>query len=444
MSAAQPAGRTAAVLGAGPMGLAAAYELLKRGWKVDIYERDDRIGGMTASTDLDGLKIERFYHFICAPDTPLFEYLREFGIADRLRWVDTKMGFYFNGKLYDWGNPLALLKFPGLDLLTKIRYGAHVFATKGVSDWSKLDKVACTPWLKKWVGERGYDVLWRSLFDLKFFEYKDSLSAAWLGTRIKRIALSRKSLFTESLGYLEGGSDTLLDAIDAKIRGLGGRIFLQSAAEHIEVEGGRTLRGIRVNGELRPYDTVVSTIPLPYLARLAPDLPEDERRKIAAIVNIGVVCAVFKLSHPITRNFWTNINDPSIAIPGLIEYSNLNPLPCTIVYAPFYMPVTHAKYRQPKEAFIEEVKGYLKKVNPAFDESWVMAANAFRYEFAQTVCGPDFHAALPPKRSAVDGLFLADTSHYYPEDRSISESMRLGRELAELAHGSAPERVTAP
>lgn len=430
--------QSAAVLGAGPMGLAVAYELLKRGWAVDIYERDDRIGGMSASTQLDGLKIERFYHFICVPDDTLFEYLREFGIHDKLRWVETKMGFFFRGKLYDWGTPIALLRFPGLDLVSKFRYGVHVFLTKGVSDWRALDRIECTAWLKRRIGLRGYDVLWKSLFELKFFEYQDRLSAAWLGTRIKRIALSRKNLFTEKLGYLEGGSDTLLDVIDARIRGLGGRIFLKTAAEKIEVDGQGALAGIRVDGELRPYTTVVSTIPLPYLVKLAPDLPEDEKAKIAAIINIGVVCAVFKLKKPITRNFWTNISDPSIAIPGLIEYSNLNPLPCTVVYAPFYMPVTHAKYRLPAEAFIEEVKGYLARVNPEFDPSWVLAASAFRYEFAQTVCTPNFYEALPPKASKVRGLFLADTSHYYPEDRSITESMRLGRELAELAAGGAP------
>jgi protoporphyrinogen oxidase len=432
--------RSAAVLGAGPMGLAAAYELLKSGWAVDIYERDDRIGGMSASTTIDGLKIERYYHFICKPDATTFEYLRELDIHGKLRWVDTKMGFYHDGRLHEWGTPLALLKFPGLDLVSKLRYGAHAFFTTKISDWRALDKVGATPWLKKWIGERAYDVLWKSLFELKFFEYKDSLSAAWLGTRIKRVGLSRKSMFQERLGYLEGGSDTLLDAIEARIRGMGGRILLKSAAEKIEIdlppggnEGGR-LRGVRVGGELQPYDTVISTIPLPYLVKLAPDLPRAERDKVAAIVNIGVVCAIFKLEHSISPNFWTNINDPSIAIPGLIEYSNLNPLPCTIVYAPFYMPVTHPKYRLPKDDFIEEVTGYLGKLNPAFDRSWILAANAFRYEFAQTVCTPGFYEALPPMRSAVKGLLLADTSHYYPEDRSISESLRLGRILARLAH----------
>jgi hypothetical protein len=102
--------------------------------------------------------------------------------------------------------------------------------------------------------------------------------------------------------------------------------------------------------------------------------------------------------------------------------------------------VTHAKYRDPPEAFIAEVKGYLKRLNPEFDDSWVEASNAFRYEFAQTVCTPDFFEKLPPMKSKVSGLFLADTSHYYPEDRSISESMRVGRDLASLAASPAEAR----
>ena len=57
-----------AVLGAGPMGLAVAYQLVRNGHEVTVFEADDRIGGMTASFDFGGLNIERYYHFICAND----------------------------------------------------------------------------------------------------------------------------------------------------------------------------------------------------------------------------------------------------------------------------------------------------------------------------------------------------------------------------------------
>ena len=97
--------------------------------------------------------------------------------------------------------------------------------------------------------------------------------------------------------------------------------------------------GVRVAGQHRPFDVVVSTIPLPYVVPLIPALPADEKARIAAIDNVGVVCVLLKLKRPFSRNFWMNINDPRIEIPGLIEYSNLNPLDgSVIVYAPFYMP----------------------------------------------------------------------------------------------------------
>jgi len=96
------------------------------------------------------------------------------------------------------------------------------------------------------------------------------------------------------------------------------------------------------------------------------------------------------------------------------------------------MPKTHPNYRRPDEELIAEVKGYLKRINPDFAEDWVLAAKVSRYEFAQTICTPGFYDALPPMRSALPGFFMADTSYYYPEDRSIAESVAVGRKLAAL------------
>jgi protoporphyrinogen oxidase len=425
------------------MGLAAAYELTKAGHTVTVFERDDRIGGMPAAVDFSGTRIERYYHFICKPDAPMFAYLKEFGVEHKLKWAETKMGFFFNGRLHDWGHPWALLKFPGLGLVDKLRYGIHVMRAKGVTDWRPYDAFSSTEWLKRNIGERAYDVLWRSLFHFKFYELQDSLSAAWLGTRIKRVALSRKSLFTEEMGYLEGGSEVLLEVVTSKLKALGANIELNADVQEVVIEGEGTaarVAGVRVGGEVLTFDQVVSTIPLPYLVKLAPALPAAEREKIAAIRNVGVVCVLLKLRKPFTRNFWLNINSPGIEIPGLIEYTNLNPMSEQgaphIVYAPYYMPQSHPKYERDFSVFIEETLSYMQQIRPDFDRSDVIAATASRYQYSQTVCSPGFYDALPKMRSAVKGLFLADTSHYYPEDRSISESMRVGGELARLAQAA--------
>lgn len=437
-------GPRVAVIGAGPMGLGAAHELAKRGADVTVLERDDRLGGMSAQIDFGGVRIERYYHFVCAPDRTTFSALDELGLSDRLRWTDTHMGFFFDGRLYDWGSPAALLRFPGLGLVDKVRYGLHVLRAKTIDDWRPYDAISSTRWLLGWIGPRAYDVLWRKLFHYKFYEWEDSLSAAWLGTRIQRVALSRSSMSQERLGYLEGGSECLIDALAARIRALGGRIELRSGVQAVLAErhdgGSARVRGLRVGGVERAFDVVVSTIPLPYLVRLVPDLPEDERRKIEAIRNVGVVCVLLKLRHAFSRNFWMNINDERIEIPGLIEYSNLNPLNGShIVYAPYYMPKTNPKYGRDAQAFIDETIAAMSLIRPGFDRSEVLDAAVSRYEYAQTVCTPGFFERLPPMKSALAGLYLADTSHYYPEDRSISESLRLGAALA----GEAAAHVVA-
>lgn len=425
------------VLGAGPMGLMVAMELLKQGHEVDIYERDDRIGGMSASFQFDGLEIERYYHFVCKTDYPLFQLLDELGLADKLRWADTKMGFFYNGKLYKWGTPAALLAFDGLDLISKFRYGLHAMFTKGIKDWAPYDGIQATTWIRKWIGERAYNVLWKSLFELKLFEYTDQISAAWIGTRIKRVALSRRNLMQETMGYLEGGSATLLREMERFILDKGGRIHLKTGIDRVNVADGR-VTGILAGGEERACDAVISTAPIQYVPRLVPDLPAEFAAQINAIKNIPVACVILKLKQPLSENFWMNINDPSMGIPGVIEYSNLYPMSPSILYAPFYMPKTHPKWALDNDALIDEVIGYLGRINPQFKPDWVLARHCHRYEFAQTICPPGFSKMLPPMQTPIAGLYMADTAYYYPEDRSICESVAVAKKLAHTAMAQQP------
>ena len=88
-------------------------------------------------------------------------------------------------------------------------------------------------WIERGAGKSVYDKLWKRLQELKFYEYADEVSASWIATRIRRIGNSRKSMFQEQLGYIEGGSETLVEALADDIRAKGGRIHLNTPAERV-------------------------------------------------------------------------------------------------------------------------------------------------------------------------------------------------------------------
>jgi protoporphyrinogen oxidase len=107
------------------MGLAAAFHAINAGHTVEVLEAAPEPGGMAAHFDLAGLSIERFYHFVCKSDLPTMELMDELGIRNKLRWRATSMGIYTNGKLHDWGNPIALLRFSEISLLTPQPVGCY-------------------------------------------------------------------------------------------------------------------------------------------------------------------------------------------------------------------------------------------------------------------------------------------------------------------------------
>jgi len=418
-----------AVLGAGPMGLATAYQLARDGYKPVVFEADDRIGGMAASFDFSGDFLERYYHFHCTLDDAFLSVLDELGLSDQMHWVATRMGYWHRERVQPWGDPFALLKFRGVGLVAKFRYGLHAFLSVKRNNWKPLDGLEATAWIKRWVGREAYEVLWRRLFDYKFYEYAQSLSAAWIWSRIRRVGRSRYNMFKEKLGYLEGGSETLLQAMSADITKRGGEIRLESPVNTVCIESGQ-VTGVEVKGEFRPFKKVVSTIPIPYIPKVMPGLPEEILARFRSLKNVAVVCVIAKLHRAVTNNFWLNTNDPEMDIPGLVEYTNLRPLDHHIVYVPFYMPCEHPKYADPDEVFAQKVQRYLKKINPGLTDEDFLDMHVSRYRYAQPVCEPGYLDTLPPVSLPVQGLCVADTSYYYPEDRGFSGSIHFGRKLA--------------
>ncbi len=423
------------VIGAGVMGLAAAYQALLDGCDVDILEASVEPGGMAAHFDFGGISIERFYHFVCKTDHPTFELLADLGIADKMRWVPTTMGFFSQGKLHHWGDPISLLKLPGVSLISKLRYGFFVFACTHRDHWPALENRSAREWITRYCGKDIYDQFWHPLLDFKYYEYANNISAAWIWTRIRRVGKSRKNIMQEELGYIDGGSKTLVDALLNAIDQHGGRLHLSTPVKRVVIKNAR-VTGVNTAAESFAADQVISTVPIPLIPDMVPDLSAELKARYQAIHSIGVICVIFRLKRSVSPHFWVNISENGIEIPGIIEFSNLRSVgDDAIVYVPYYMPITNAKFSWPDDELCDEAFGCLRRINPTLRQEDIVDVKVARLRHGQPVCEPGFAAKIPPIQTPIHGLQIADTCYYYPEDRGIAESVRMGRKMARSVKG---------
>ncbi len=116
----------------------------------------------------------------------------------------------------------------------------------------------------------------------------------------------------------------------------------------------------------------------------------------------------------------------------VIEFSNLRQVgEYAIVYVPYYMPVTNEKFAWSDEQLFQEAFACLRRINPTLENPDVVDVKVARLRHGLPICEPGFAAKIPAIQTPIAGLQIADTCFYYPEDRGISESLRLGRQMAE-------------
>ncbi|HRC84462.1 MAG TPA: NAD(P)/FAD-dependent oxidoreductase [Thermoanaerobaculia bacterium] len=427
-----------AVIGGGPAGLGLAHELVGAGHQVTLFEAAAELGGLARSFELGPIRIERYYHFLCADDHGYFRKLAELGLGERLRWQPTRMGFFYHGRLYPFSSPLDLLRFSGISLASRLRYGAAVLYCSRIRDWRRLDGRAAEPWLIRLLGREGYVATWLPLLQVKFNQHHPEISAAWVWHRIFRVARSRKTPFHgERLGHLVGGSDTLIDALEADLQRRGAELRRSRPVARLRVENG-AVRGLTLaDGSAQDFDRVAVAAPLPQFLRLAGDaLPRAYRQGLEAIEFLGVVCVVLRLRTSISENYWLNVNDPAIAWNGCIEYTRLNPEATpdgsTILYIPFYLPRDHPRFAQPHDELIEECLADLGRIRPGLDRSALIDAAVSRDPYAQVVCPAGFADQVPHHRTPVAGLYLVESSQLYPSDRTISGTLDLAAATARV------------
>jgi protoporphyrinogen oxidase len=207
----------------------------------------------------------------------------------------------------------------------------------------------------------------------------------------------------------------------------------------------RRVTSVEVVGEEEPLPVryLISTIDLNRLSSILPVHEGSIADSLSGIDYLGVVCGLLKLERPVTDSFWVNVNDEAIPFNGFIEYSNLNQhLNITdesIVYVPYYIMNSDKRFSMSDEELLLEFVQGLNRINPSISQSSVIDYQISRATGAQAVCTVGFSHKVPRHETPLDGLLITDSTQYYPEDRTISAAIRLGRRVASiiLAHQAA-------
>jgi hypothetical protein len=74
----------------------------------------------------------------------------------------------------------------------------------------------------------------------------------------------------------------------------------------------------------------------------------------------------------------------------------------------------------------------LSLMNAEFSPNWVKEWHVFRTPYAQPVFTTNFVNLMPVHRTPVHGLYVTDSTQFYPEDRTISAAIEQGRKVASM------------
>ncbi len=416
-----------AIVGGGMAGLGAAYEAAGKVEGVVIYERGAKLGGLAGSIRVGGAPLEMFYHHLFPTYKEFLGIAEEIGLKDEIFFRKAKSANYVDGRIFPFTTPLDLMRFKPLSIFERLRIGLVIAYLKLVRSPGQFEHVTAQEWLRQWSGPRAYDVLWRPLLESKFGRHVHRVGMVWFWSRI----FERPSRF----GYLDGGFQTLIDALTRHLIARGVVVRTEEPVDRIEVEGdGFKIHSSR--GEEHFDQVIVAAPPEPFLKLAGCLLPEVYRGNIRDFCYTGTICMILVLREPLSSYYWTNIQDSSAPFVVIVEQTNFVPAQTYAglhpVYLARYLEPSHTLYGLSDEAIYVQFLEQLKKVHPTFSAESIVEKYIFRAPFTQPVVPTNYASQRPVFEMPVGGLWWVSMSHIYPWDRGTDHSFRSGRDLARV------------
>ncbi len=432
-----------AIIGAGMAGLSAAYDLTKAGHRVVIYESLAQPGGIASGFKAAhwDWSLEKFYHHWFQSDKHMLGLIEELGWSQDVLFPRPYTVVYVDGEFQPLDSipeaaKFTLKHFPLWDVF---RFGAVGLYLRLTPWWKPLEKTTADAWMRKWVGARVYETLWRPLLVGKFGEENlDVVNMAWLWARLKTR--------TTRLGTFVGGFQAFFDRFAAVIQRQGGEIRLSTPVRQIKKVRGRW--GVVTESGTEVFDAVISTSSPKMMAEITPELPDQYTAKLRSLKSMGAVVMIVSLKHRLTNYYWHNLpKEAGFPYLAMVEHTNFIPPEHYggdhLIYMGDYLPPDHAYFDLSKDALAEIFIPALKRFNPNFESNWVKDVWLFRTKYAQPIPPVNHSQNIPPLRTPLSGVYFASMSQVYPWDRGTNFAVEIGRRvahdlMADIAAGALP------
>ncbi|MFG2797778.1 NAD(P)/FAD-dependent oxidoreductase [Streptomyces pseudovenezuelae] len=410
------------IIGAGATGLTAAWDAVRAGHQVTVLEAADELGGLAASLEVGGVPLERYYHHIFRSDKAMIALIEELGLGDALRFHKPTTGIYRGGRLIDFTTPLDMLRHPEFGPLDAVRFAGSSAVLKAVRKGDRYNDLTALAWLRKWAGKKATAAVWEPLLRGKFGDRAEQVSMAWLWARIH--------CRTFELGYVDGGFERVYAALRDGIEERGGKVEFGKAVGSIRQDGTDEAVVTCADGSSYAFERLIVTTPQPAFAKAA-GLPDDSA--LWKNQYLGATCFVLELDRSAIPYYWLNINEPDFPFLAVVEHTKMiDPSVYGgrhILYVGNYVEREDRRFTTDPGQLLDEFVPYLKRINPAFDRSWIQTWHFSKAGFAQPVVTPEYRALIPAHETPMSRVTLATMAQIYPQDRGQSYSVAMAREV---------------
>ncbi|MCU4202733.1 FAD-dependent oxidoreductase [Vibrio cholerae] len=256
------------VLGAGIAGISAAYHAKHAGFDVTCFEKSSKAGGLISNFSVQGFRFDKAIHLSFTSS----EYVRS--VFDKTEYITHKPNSYCIENKKWFKHPIQNNLFP-LDTREKVD-----LITSFISR-PELNPKNYGEWLDH---QYGYEISKRypRPYTIKYWSLEaEKLSTTWIGNRVRRADVKEVLL-----GAFEKRDDNHYYASEMRYPKVGGYYqFIKDIADSCDIETGKeaveidTVKKCVVfsDGDRKKYDSLISTIPLPRIIKLIPNVPKNVR-----------------------------------------------------------------------------------------------------------------------------------------------------------------------